>query len=140
MAIRLEDLPLQVQERIARQQLWNQKKKPKQKYRNHEIQSGNLKFKSRAEERRFYELLPLWKMGVIQELKLQPQFTLIESYIRPTGEKVGRMRYTADFSYKREGALVVEDVKSKATKTTDYQMRKKMMLDIYGIEIQEIEY
>lgn len=139
MSIRIEDLPLHVQEQVARKQL-GQLNAKRQKYGNSESVSGKMKFKSRAEERRYRELLTLFRSGRIRNLKLQPQFTLIEGYISPEGERVGRMRYTADFSYEQDGVLVVEDVKSRATKTTDYKMRKKMMLDIYGITVREVEY
>ena len=33
---------------------------------------------------------------------------------------------------------VVEDVKSRATKTRVYEMKKKLMREKFGIEIQEI--
>lgn len=46
--------------------------------------------------------------------------------------------YTADFVYKREGMLVVEDVKSDITrKEADYVLRRKMMLWRHGIRILE---
>ncbi len=37
-----------------------------------------------------------------------------------------------DFSYTRNGELVVEDVKSRATRTRDYIMKKKMMRRDFG--------
>lgn len=36
------------------------------------------------------------------------------------------------------GKLVVEDVKSKATRTKEYLRNKKMMRSQYGIDIQEV--
>ena len=41
------------------------------------------------------------------------------------GKKIGR--YTADFRYKRNGVTIIEDVKSKITKTRDYILRKKIL-------------
>ena len=41
------------------------------------------------------------------------------------GVKIGR--YTADFRYKKGSETIVEDVKSKATKTRDYMLRKKIL-------------
>ena len=41
------------------------------------------------------------------------------------GVKIGR--YTADFRYSKGEEVVVEDVKSKATKTRDYVLRKKIL-------------
>ena len=113
--------------------------KPKMKYRSHETASENgINFKSKKEEKRYHELMELFTTGDITELKLQPQFTLVEGYMKPDGTRVRRMRYTADFSYKKDGKLIVEDVKSHPTKTTDYQMRKNLMKDIYGIVITEV--
>lgn len=49
--------------------------------------------------------------------------------------------YTADFTYTlNNGEKVVEDVKSSYTKKeTDYVLRRKMMLDKYGIKIKEYD-
>lgn len=44
----------------------------------------------------------------------------------------------ADFSYHENGILVVEDVKSKATKTPLYQLKKKLVKALYGIDVKEI--
>lgn len=143
MAIRLEDLPLSYQEKIAGKLLREQRAKlqreqKSQKYHSCQTEERNIKFSSRAEQRRYRELVLLFRSGEIQDLRIHPQFTLLEGYTKPDGQKVQRMRYTADFSYMQEGQLVVEDVKSRPTRTTDYKMRKKMMLDKYGIEIREV--
>ena len=149
MSIRMEDLPLPYQERAAKQIMAQMRKATgrtmlqeqeqfRQKYNARRAECNNINFDSQAEMRRYQELMALFLAGQIQELKIHPEFTLIESYTKPDGERVRRMRYTADFSYLRDGVLVVEDVKSRPTQTTDYQMRKKIMLDRYGIVIQEI--
>lgn len=75
---------------------------------------------------------------VLDVLRLQPQFTLQESYITETGERIRAVRYTADFSYKFGGKLVVEDVKSKPTRTKEYLRNRKFMRSKFGIDIQEI--
>jgi hypothetical protein len=46
--------------------------------------------------------------------------------------------YESDFTYRRDGKLVVEDVKSKPTVTRLYRVKKKLMRAIHGIEIQEV--
>jgi hypothetical protein len=91
--------------------------------------------------------------GQIRDLKLQPQFTLQEAYTTPDGDRIKAIRYQADFSYKtmplywehyeeqcpdESWYTVVEDVKSKATKTRVYGIKKKLMREKFGIEIQEI--
>ena len=81
----------------------------------------------------------LLKAGKIQDLRLQTEFTLQDAYTMPNGNRVRAIRYKADFTYLWGGNLVVEDVKSKATKTRVYSMKKKILADKFGIEIQEIE-
>lgn len=78
------------------------------------------------------------RAGIITDLRLQPQFTLQESYITEAGERIRAIRYTADFSYRFGGKLVVEDVKSMATRTKEYLRNKKFMRSKYGIDIQEV--
>lgn len=98
-----------------------------------------IKFKSRKEARRYDELMLMLKAGQIHELKLQPQFTLQEAYTTPEGVRVRAIRYDADFSYNTGYGLVVEDVKGgKATKTRVYEMKRKLLLERFGIVISEI--
>lgn len=130
------------------------------KYRNiPDIRNGAdgkiIKFKSKKEARRYDELMLMLKAGKIRELKLQPQFTLQEAYTTPEGVRVRAIRYDADFSYEQyvvncyedydgpdyreEWEKVVEDVKSKATKTRVYAIKKKLMRERFGIDVQEVE-
>ena len=74
----------------------------------------------------------------IRDLRLQPQFTLQESYKTHEGKREQAIRYIADFSHIKNGALVVEDVKSKATKTAAYHIKRKLMQERLGIEIWEV--
>lgn len=99
---------------------------------------GKIRFDSKKEARRYDALLVLLAAGAIAELKIQPEFTLTEAYTTPDGERVRAWRYRADFSYKRDGVLIVEDVKSSATRTRVYINNCKMMREKYGIEVQEV--
>lgn len=125
------------------------------KYRNRKTKVDGITFDSQKEARRFIELRSLLKTGKIRNLKLQPQFTLQESYLTPEGERVRAIRYAADFSYETavhsaaqngEGELkpvtywnlVVEDVKSQATRTAQYEIKKKLLLERLGITIEEV--
>lgn len=115
------------------------------KYRNRKTQVDGIHFDSQKEARRFIELKYLLKAGKIRNLKIQPQFTLQESYITPEGERVRALRYVADFSYERMTGAggfvwepVVEDVKSQATRTEKYKIKKKLMLERLGIAIEEV--
>lgn len=134
-----------------------QEEKKRSKYNNQPTERGQIKFDSKAEARRYDELMLMLKAGKIRDLRLQPQFTLQEAYTTPDGERVRAIIYRADFSYEAEECeclvgdygkrttkslgwhLVVEDVKSKPTKTKVYAMKKKMLRDKFGITITEIE-
>lgn len=114
-------------------------KERRQKYNAQPDTRGEIRFDSRSEARRYDELMVLLKAGQIRDLRLQPQFTLQEAYTTPEGNRVRAIRYQADFSYCTEAGLVVEDVKSKATKTRVYAIKKKLMLERFGISITEVE-
>jgi hypothetical protein len=47
--------------------------------------------------------------------------------------------YNADFVYTENGRTVVEDTKSKVTKTKDYIIKRKLLLWKYGIKIRELD-
>ena len=80
-----------------------------------------LKFASKKELDRYLELEILEKNKYIANLETHPKFDLMVN-----GIKIGR--YTADFRYlDQSGVSIVEDVKSKATKTRDYMLRKKIL-------------
>ena len=108
------------------------------KYHNERAERNGVKFDSRKQARRYDELMVMLRAGIISDLRLEPQFTLQESYITETGERIRAVRYTADFSYRFGGKLVVEDVKSKPTRTKEYLRNKKFMRSKFGIDIQEI--
>lgn len=109
---------------------------------------ASIRFDSRKEARRYDELMAMLRAGKIRDLKLQQQFTLQEAYTTTEGVRVRAIRYQADFTYQkpksvdRDGewiwGLVVEDVKSRATKTRVYAMKKKLMQERFNIEIQEV--
>lgn len=108
------------------------------KYHNAPAERAGIRFDSQKEARRYDELMVMLRAGIISDLRLQPQFTLQESYITETGERIRAVRYTADFSYKFGGKRVVEDVKSTPTRTKEYLRNKKFMRSKFGIDIQEI--
>ena len=104
------------------------------KYGNKTIDSADGKFDSKLEYYRWQELKVLEKVGQIKDLKRQVKFVLIDK------SKYGReMSYIADFTYMQSGNLVVEDTKSKATKTRVYTIKKRLMAERYGIIIKEVE-
>lgn len=116
-----------------------------------------LRFDSQKEARRYDELAALERAGQIRELRMQVDFTLQEAYTDAGGRRVRAIRYRADFTYYRKPTqeidtsapgfslkigiswpLVVEDVKSRATRTKEYIMKRKMMKERFNIDIQEV--
>ena len=100
------------------------------KYRAKPKTIDGIKFSSIKEANRYAELKLLEKAQEITYLKLQPSFTLLESF-KYQGETIRGMKYTADYYYiDKEGNEVIEE--TKGFKTTDYTMRKKLFLHKYG--------
>ena len=114
-----------------------------------------LHFDSQKEARRFDALAARQAAGQIRDLRLQVDFTLQEAFTDTEGKRVRAIRYKADFTYwERDAAeeskaaaagwpcdswrYVVEDVKSKATRTAKYAMKKKMLKDRFGYDITEV--
>ena len=114
-------------------------KKPS-KYNNRKVELDGFTFDSQKEARRYSELKILVRVGEISELELQKSFVLAES-VKFNNEPRAKpdIRYVADFAYMENGVMIVEDVKSKATKSLPvYRLKKHLMKSIHGIEIQEI--
>lgn len=123
------------------------------KYHNRKVVAGGLKHDSRKEARRWYELTLLERAGVISELRRQVKFVLIpaqveavERYSPTTGKRLKdgtrtierECAYIADFVYKQDGNLVVEDVKGYKDGTAYdlFVIKRKLMLYIHGIQVQ----
>jgi len=137
-------MKLAAQERERAQRLSPEPEKVNRKYHNtpetRQASESEIRFDSKAEARHYDKLMLLLQVNKISDLKLQPQFTLQESYITPEGKRVQAIKYVADFSFKDEnGELHVQDVKSKATKTRVYKIKAKLMQERFGINIEEIE-
>jgi len=107
-------------------------KKPS-KYHNRKTTYKGIQFDSQKEENRYRELELLERAGQIEGLELQPRYDLMVN-----GQKLGF--YRGDFRYKdvATGTVVTEDVKSPATKTAVYQLKKKLVRALYGVEIIEV--
>lgn len=101
------------------------------------------------EYRRYLDLILLEKEGSIKDLQRQVKYLLIPAQREPDsvgkrgavkkGKLIEReVAYFADFVYTdtATGETVVED--TKGMRTTDYILKRKMMLFFYGIRIKEI--
>ena len=112
----------------------------KRKYRNTTTTVDGIRFDSRKEANRYCELQLMQRAGEISELRRQVVFTLIPAqYV--AGKCAERpVKYVADFVYvdNATGKTVVEDVKSDATRTPEYIIKRKLMLYRYEIQIREV--
>lgn len=163
MGINVNDLPPKYQAQAMRKYLEQQRRKAveqhqreekpakESKYKNSPTErmgeKGNvIRFDSQKEARRYDELIARLNGGEIRELRMQVDFTLQEAYTDAGGKRVRAIRYRADFTYFRKRTengtasweYVVEDVKSKATKTRTYEIKKKMLQERFGYEIEEV--
>ena len=134
----MADMPPRMRELYAKQAAPPTAQAKTAKYGNRKAERGALRFDSQKEARRYDELMVMLRAGLISDLRLQPQFTLQESYVTEAGERIRAVRYTADFSYRFGGKLVVEDVKSGPTRTKEYLRNRKFLRARYGIDITEV--
>lgn len=119
------------------------------KYKNQNIIVDNIKFDSKKEANRYFELRLLEKAGKIADLQRQVKYVLIPAQREP--DKVGarggvikgklierECAYIADFVYKdlEMDELVVED--TKGFRTPEYIIKRKLMLYNYNIKIREV--
>jgi hypothetical protein len=119
------------------------------KYYSKKVTRDGMTFDSVKEYKRYCELRLLEKAGAISNLQRQVEFELIPAQREPDtvgvrgGIKRGKViekavKYVADFVYTEDGRMIVEDVKSPATKTRDYVIKRKVMLWAKGITIREV--
>lgn len=106
------------------------------KFRNRKVQTEEGKFDSRRELKRWNELKLLQRVGEISELERQVRFRLLPGGTRDDGKPERPVDYVADFVYVAKGKKIVED--AKGFKTTDYILKRKMMLFLLGLTIQEV--
>jgi len=120
------------------------------KYKSRKITVGGITFDSKREAKRYQELYFQQRAGEISCLELQRRFELIPAQyeVFPRyGKKGQRLKdgrrcveksvvYVADFTYRRNGEMVVEDAKGMRTK--DYIIKRKLMLYVHGIRIKEV--
>jgi len=118
------------------------------KYHARKVNTVDGVFDSNREYARWCVLKRLQEDGFISELERQKKYVLIPAQREPDtvgpkgGIKKGKLIerecvYIADFAYfnNKSGAYVVEDCKGFRTK--DYKIKKKLMLYIHGIRVEE---
>lgn len=106
------------------------------KYHAKKVTVGGKTFDSRKEASRWAELRLLERAGKITELRRQVSYVLIPVQRDDAGKLLERACvYKADFVYCKDGKTIVEDV--KGMRTPEYIIKRKLMLQVYGIRIKE---
>ena len=110
------------------------------KYRNQKVTIDGITFDSKREAGRYQELKALASKNLIEDFRHQVPFELAPG-VRFSNEKRAKpaLRYVADFAYRLDGRLVVEDVKSAITaKAAAYRIKRHLMMAVHGIEVKEV--
>ena len=94
-----------------------------------------IRFDSRKEAARWCELDIMAKAGVIEGLQRQVKYEVV-----PKTSKFRAHYYIADFTYRENGRLVVEDVKGlkKGLAYQLFRLKQAIMYWRYGIEVKVI--
>lgn len=98
---------------------------------------SGINFDSKAEAKRYAQLKALEAAGEISDLQIQVRIPLLPAQ-NVDGHKEKPVDYICDFVFMRDGKKQYEDVKSAASKTPAFVLKRKMALYFHGIRIQEI--
>ena len=125
----------------------------KGKYNNTKVEIDGITFDSKKESQRNAYLELMQKQGLISDLKRQVVFELIPTIYEDkvvhlkTKDKIVKrvaqkaVTYKADFTYIKDGQLVVEDVKASASYAAldkTFILKEKMMRYFHGIVIKRV--
>lgn len=120
-------------DRMSREQYKAQQQAPKKrKYRNVPVTVDGLRFDSKREAAYYGELKIREKAGEVSALALQPSFELLND----GGKKT---RYVADFAFWDHVADRFRIVDVKGFETRIFQMKKRMMKVLKGIDVEVIK-
>lgn len=106
------------------------------KYNSKKAVVNGIVFDSRKEVRRYIELKMLERAGEISDLQRQVKYNLIPAQKQGKKTIERACDYYADFVYRRDGCVIVED--TKGVRTPEYIIKRKLMLWVHGIKIQEV--
>lgn len=111
----------------------------KSKYRAVPTVVNGIKFSSKAEARRWQDLLLLVRAGLITHVARQQALELAPS-VRIPGEKRARpaIRYICDFAYMdlRTNTWVWEDVKGFETRV--FRLKQHLVKHLHGIDVRVV--
>jgi len=98
------------------------------KYNAVRTEVDGILFHSKGEARRYGELKMLERAGEISDLELQPEFVLLDGFVRD-GKRIQAIKYRADFKYVEDDIVVIEDFKGK--ETAEFKIKRKLFLNRY---------
>ena len=123
----------------------------RQKYGNTKTTFRGMEYDSKRERDRHIFLLNAEREGTISDIRRQVTFHLlpaqyetVEKQLKTKTKQVNvcverAVDYIADFTYMKDGKLVVEDMKiAKKLLPPEYVLKRKMMLYFHGIKIKEV--
>lgn len=123
----------------------------RQKYGNTKTTFRGMEYDSKRERDRHIFLLNAEREGTISDIRRQVTFHLlpaqyetVEKQLKTKTKQVKvcaerAVDYIADFTYMKDGKLVVEDTKiAKKLLPPEYVLKRKMMLYFHGIKIKEV--
>lgn len=94
------------------------------KYGNKKTTVNGITFDSKKEAKYYTELLALMAADVVTNIKIQPRYTLQDSY-KKNGKVIRKIEYVADFEVTyTDGHIEIVDV--KGVKTDVYRLKKKL--------------
>lgn len=110
-----------------------QPRKTLNKYGAKRLRVDGITFDSKLEADRYQQLKLLERAGEIKGLEYHKKFVIV-----PKSKYGNDVYYEADFFYFENGKPMVEDTKSKATITSTYKLKKRLLAETHGITIKEI--
>lgn len=100
------------------------------KYGAVKTEVGGKVFASKAEAKRYAELLLLVRAKRIRDLECQPRFCVLQGFTDLNGTKYRPVVYVGDFRYTDDrGVTVVEDV--KGFETAVFKLKEKMFRHVF---------
>lgn len=108
------------------------------KYRNKRVIIDGITFDSKKEAARWQSLKLLERAGEITELQRQVVFVLERAAVLD-GRTKPAIKFIADFVYRKNGKLIVEDAKSPITrKCPAYRIKRHLMVTRHGLDVCEV--
>jgi hypothetical protein len=98
-------------------------------WKNVPVVDGGYRFDSKAEHRRWQQLVLLEKAGAISDLLVHPRYQIVVN-----GHPI--CTYIGDFQYEDRGQRVTEDVKGRVTDA--FRIKSKLMRAVFGITVREV--